>query len=45
MPNFRLSRALRFYADQPLAFAADLIGVAALFIMLWGGLLAASVLS
>ncbi|SIT74664.1 hypothetical protein [Pontibaca methylaminivorans] len=42
---FEITRALRFYAARPLAFAADLIGTAALFATLWGGLLAAAVLS
>lgn len=40
-----ITRALRFYADRPTAFAADLIGAAALFATLWSGLLAAAVLS
>ena len=31
--------------QDPLAFAADLIGTAALFAIVWGGLLAAAVLS
>ena len=38
-------RAIRFYADDPLAFAADLIGCAALFAALFGMLAAALVLS
>lgn len=39
-----VKQAIRFYVDNPMAFAADLIGIAALSAMVWAGLLAAAVL-